>query len=368
MALDSQIIPNDTDIWNIKSLDQPPLITLSYTAQEFNSITSLSLFNESENLIKLLDQHGFVNEVALFNKLIYKNWNALRKEKYIQFMNQLKRRMGKFFQVKLKDALVACNELKNSTNKNERMAANYYLPSREVYELLLVKLYTSYRLTDSSISLIKRGVYPSLMVSIRNAVFLPNNILFLSNTARLYFFVKKLANQIVLVYNLLRDTISLFKSTDVKWCAEFNLDKLPTSIGIYLPVDNVDKKLDELNGQLADGDDFGVPLEREDECSNENLEDPKPKKANYKKITFKKIKSMVESKSGKQLKSKIGKFLRLKSKNDQEFVQFLKHLIENKKLARKEISSEILTNMTAFDKKTTSKLILSQFNKVVKHL
>ena len=62
------------------------------------------------------------------------------------------------------------------------------------------------------------------------AVFLPNNILFLSIVARIFCILKKYKELIVFVYNCLRESINLFKSTSIKWHQEFNVDQLPYNI------------------------------------------------------------------------------------------------------------------------------------------
>ena len=92
-------------IWNFKQLDGPPFVTFDYSSIEYEnrfSNTDYHLFFE-QHLNKLLDlvetkssNEMFKNEKIILEKLIYKNWNPLRKEKSMQLMKMLKRLLVKF--------------------------------------------------------------------------------------------------------------------------------------------------------------------------------------------------------------------------------------------------------------------------------
>ena len=214
---------NDSVIWNQKNLDSPPLVTFDYPLSEYNKLFkdtnfNLIFFDHVEKTINLFNKSKilFLNEKSLLEKIIYKNWNPLRKENSLKLMKQLKRIINSFIDLKLDSLLVNIKEtsqtrdqtfLKNITN-NKLIKT---LPSREIFEYFLVRLVSSHQLLEYGMNLIKSNILIHIMKSIKNAIYLPNNILFMSNLSRLYCFLKKYNQMIILIYNNLRDYINFIK-------------------------------------------------------------------------------------------------------------------------------------------------------------
>lgn len=191
--------PVDTDIWNIKTLNSPPVVTFDYTNTEFKNLFTntnyhIHFSNQLQRLITLVEtsQSTFTSEKTLFEKLIYKNWNALRKEKAMQSMRRLKRVLNSFEEMKMSNLLTSLNELTCSpTQQYLEMSRSKSLPSREIFEHFIVRLYSVYQLFEFAKNLIRENIYFYLVKSIQVAVFLPNNLLFLGTVSRIYCILKK---------------------------------------------------------------------------------------------------------------------------------------------------------------------------------
>jgi hypothetical protein len=71
-----------------------------------------------------------------------------------------------------------------------------------------------------SINLIKTRIFPELIRPISNAVYLASNLIFLSVNARIYYYLNELAGKQRPIYNLLREFVEKFKSTNLKWLTD----------------------------------------------------------------------------------------------------------------------------------------------------
>lgn len=250
----------DLNLWNKKSIDSPPFITLEYTKQEYEKLFKNTTFNVLfTNQLELLNRlfstskNQFLEEKSILDKLIYKNWNALRKEKSLQNMRKLKRILNSFVDLKLDSLIETISMLSNKSVPNQ---TNVCIPSRGVYEYLLVRLFASFNLLQYSVDLIRSKIFFYLIKQIKNAVFLSNNIVYMSTIARLYCFIRKYKQQICFLYNSLREYIELFKSSQVKWSEEFSLDQFPEKL-----VDKPSEIEFDLNKLVVENDLITRPIE-----------------------------------------------------------------------------------------------------------
>jgi hypothetical protein len=149
-------------------------------------------------------------------------------------MRKLKRALNVFLDIKLEDLLETisqtCKTIKLDQAFNKKYENTKSLPSKELLEFLLVRLLSSYKLLDYGINLIKTNILYYIIKLIKNAIYLTNNILFMSIIARVYCLFKKYKQQISYVYNSLREYIDLFKSTSIKWSDSFDIEVLPLSL------------------------------------------------------------------------------------------------------------------------------------------
>lgn len=336
---------NKSNIWNLKQLDGPPLVTFDYSLIEYEntfSKTNYHLFFE-QHLNKLIDlvetkSDLFTNEKIILEKLIYKNWNPLRKEKSMQLMRQLKRLLNKFEQIKLIDLIRSIKDLTISRQTN-----NKSLPSKEFNEYFLVRVYSTFKLLEYTIEMIRSQLFIDLMKLIKNAIYLPNNILFVSTVARIYFILKKYKQNITFIYNCLRENIHLFKSTQIEWSNDFKIDQMPIKICCFSNEKNLNNSNNELNLVEFEAlkineevlQDIGVKIERNEKNDLLFIKWKKVLLTNIQKmirITFKKAGSTT---SLVKFNKKLSKFLNSKlNKFKDDYTLFLNDLL-NKKLINK---------------------------------
>ncbi|CAF0710235.1 unnamed protein product [Brachionus calyciflorus] len=360
-------------LWNLKRVDSPPFVTFEYSSKEYqmqfgNTTFDILFKNHLEKLHNLFEmsRNLFHDEKQILEKLIYKNWNSLRKEKSLQYMKKLKKLLNNFVCLKL-DCFIETINFTNRINNNSKSLIKVILPSREVYEYLLVRLLGAFRLMESAIDLIRNKINYYLIKQIKNGVFLSNNILFLSNSARLYCLIKKYQEQIRFVYNTLREYINLFKSTSVKWSEEFLVDELP----LNLLIENVshqeiesDKKLElvnhemenynvKINDSLIKNDvieqDLGEVLDRDTlEQSNKKSQKNKLKKdkdlnQNERKLFMKKLKIFMEFSNDEndKFRLKLKKFIKKKLQNSHlEYKNFLQdYILNDKKMFKQDLKA-----------------------------
>ncbi len=345
---------SDSDVWNLKNLDGPPMVTFDYSLSEYESLFSNTEFHSmfEYHLNKLIDlietkQNFFKNEKLLLEKLIYKNWNPLRKEKYMQQLRQLKKMLSNYEELKLAELSKSIKHMITS-----RQPTLKTLPSREVNEYLLVRLCTAFKLLEFTMRLIRDKLYVELMRSIQNAVYLANNYLFLSAVSRIYFVLKKYKQNVMFVYNSLREHIGLFKSTSNDW-SPAKIDNLALKLSTQ-SIKKEKKNLDETELNLAKferlnlEEDLGVTIERNTLDLNCDLE--------KKKFLIKNIQKIFKtSQSVKKFEQKFKKFLKTKSIELNFDYLFLKEVLEKKLISKKDFTV----------KKLKKKLILKTIYKSI---
>ena len=366
---------NENMIWNLKSLDQPPVVAFDYSANEYNLLFKNSNFEPlfNQNLLKitslLAKSKGlFQNEKFYLEKKIFKNWNALRKEKSLQLMRKLKGILNSFEQLRLDILLANVSEILNRNNKNIK-----FLPSKEYFEFLLVRLLSAFKLLDYGQVLIKAKILFYIAKNIKHAIFLSNNILFLSIISRIYCLFKCYQQQIVFLYNMLKENICLFKATTIKWSENFVVDQLPTSLTSQKYKKNAleeSKKLTEPEIQFENEvnkmeQDIGEVILRDD-----NPMDKKLDKADYSKSFFKKLKLFLKEKNFnlKDFKLNFSKYIKrqLKRNNSLEFVSFLKSVCTDNKEYSEKLNSLIRASNLEGKKKIITKKFFLILNKNLK--
>ena len=186
-ATSSQVTSCSQALWNSKSLDAPPLVTFQYTESECAQLSCFkSMF--ADHLARFLDlanttRDQYSTELTLLGKLIYKNWNCFRKEKSIQYMRKL-RNLAKGYSALDLPSLVT--DLMTTTTTAAAAGQAPRMASREYYEYFLVRLLGAHSLLVYAMDLVKFKVSVHLMKAISNAIYLANNLLFISVSARIY--------------------------------------------------------------------------------------------------------------------------------------------------------------------------------------
>ena len=348
------MLKKSSDLWNQISLETPPLVTFDYSLNEYNHLFSCTdyhlLFEQNLNkLIHLFKNSPLDDEQNLFEKLIFKNWNPLRKEISMQLMRQLKRLLTKWKQIKLNDLAGSIKEM--SISKQESIKK---LPSKEVFEYFLVRLQSAFNLADYIESLIKNKLFIHLMKLIHNAIYLANNILFVSTVSRLYFILKKFKNITLYVYNSLRSYIHLFKSTSIQWSSNFTIDKLPPKLAFEKKIEQnlqIEKKIFSFV-DLNQEEDIGVRIERVEVTQSNESEFSK-----WKKLLLKSINKSIELKN---FKKEFRKFLYKKYKiSNADYIQFLNELLNKKSIC--------ITDLNGKKKKKFLKIIYKTITKFIQN-
>ncbi len=188
-----------SDAWNLKCLDGPPVVTFDYSSEEYEARFRFNNFHvlfeqHLQKLISLMETSSsiFLTEKSLLEKLIYKNWNALRKEKSMQSMQRLKRMLATFENLKFIELLKQLDGLTARSRQTQFSSSKFRsLPSREVFEHFLARVYGAYRMFKFMLSLIREKIFFFLVKSIQMAVFMPNNLIFLGTVSRIYCLLKK---------------------------------------------------------------------------------------------------------------------------------------------------------------------------------
>lgn len=357
---------NSFPLWNQLKLDMPPLVTFDYTLNEYEHLFSNTdyhlLFESNLNkLTSLFQSNQLDDEIILFEKLIFKNWNPLRKEASMQQMRQLKRLLSKWKELRLNELVVSLREMTNSKQGTTRK-----LPSKEVYEFFLVRLQSAFKLSSCMLSLIKNKLYIHLMKLIHNAIYLANNILFVSAVSRMYFILKKYKQLVVYAYNTLRPYIDYFKSTSIKWSTSFTLAELPLELEIHKGAKSCEKEADTnateavveenlLAFTSLSQQDIGIKIER-NERSVAVSNDEFSSFLKWKNSLVKSINKSVQSDVVK-FKKELRKFLIKKHKiSNEKYVKFLNDLLAKKSIGLKELSGV----------NKEKKLLLKTFYKTIK--
>lgn len=322
---------DDKCLWNKKFLNQPPLTTFTYTKIDYEKLTSLEKLNQ---LIGLFEKTSslFNAEKFLLDKLIYKNTNALRKEKSFEYMRKLKRSLSNYSELKIDGLLVTVRDLATNIDKSIIGVSSINIPSKQVYEYVLVRLLGAYLAVNNSICLIKNKILIHVMKSIKNGLFMSNNMLFLATTSRIYALIRKYSDYIAMIYNYIRPIVNLIKGNDLKWEDEFSIENLPESLTLKHsePVREV-----EISNNIDSGinEDLGLPVERvEDKPTVKQTKNTDK----YKKLLMKKLKIFIKliwkkEKFGvKKFQKNLEKFIDRNLSKNKEYGGFIKELIGDK--------------------------------------
>ena len=352
-------------IWNLKSLDQPPLVAFDYSMDEYHALFKNSaydpLFNQQlVKLIKLLSKSKslYQNEKFYLEKIIIKNWNALRKETSLQLMRKLKGLLKSFDDLKFEHSLASISDILNRNNKNTK-----FFPSREYFEFLLVRMLSAFKLLEYGQSLIKSKILFYIIKNIKNAIFLSNNLLFFSIVSRIYCLFKCYQQQIILVYNNLRESIGLFKATTIKWSEDFKVEELPINLNMNIIQKSVlleAKKISETETQFENEVnkmelDIGEAIDRDEKPINLKID--------YSKPFFKKIKLFLKGKNFnlKVFRLNFSKYVKrqIKRNDSNDFVTFLDNFCTNKKKYTEKLESLLkASNLEGRTKVITKKIFL----------
>jgi hypothetical protein len=334
---------SDKDKWNLKILNQDKSPPLNYNQHENNILNDfkVKLCNQYKNLEDLIMQNNnFFIEKNILNKIIYKNFNIFRKEKNIQYLKKLMRLLDNL------NAFDLSNLFKNVKFTEEMLC----FPSKEFFDFVITKLCASLKIVDCSIKLIKDKLFQAVVKSIKNCIFLPNNVLFLSIISRLYVIIKDYRSSLSHLYLNLKETINILKSINKDWAVSFKFPFLKCFSDSKNAEDilTIQKTLKEnsTNGILANGDDLGELINREEshlnsgiqgKIKNINLNSSSDRKKYIRNIANKIIMCnsfFIEKKPTKiikkLLKCKFKHFLRKNlSKYGSSYLEFLKDLADN---------------------------------------
>lgn len=378
------MIKNDLNLWNNKQIDPPPFVTLSYTNTEFNDLFKTNTFsvlfkNYLEKLKNLFESgdYFFLSEKQMLEKLIFKNWNSLRKEKSLQYMKKLKHFLNDFVNFKFNNLVETINIMTGSLDRTNEKKSKISLPSREVFEYFLIRLYAILTLFNHIMFTIRNKICFFIIKYIKNGIFLSNNILYLCNVSRIYCIIKKYQINSKFLYNNLREHIHLFKSTSLKWNESFSLDMLPINVKdtkLNLDDHNLEQSLENFEKNInfsTKNEDIGELIDRD---SIEKISKPKDKKkklnSSKRKILFKKIQLLISSTDQiDKIKSKFKRFIKGKiKKNSLNYSSFLRDCLADKKSFIKKLNGLLqnVSNLNQNEKSLFSKSIIKIIKKLIK--
>jgi hypothetical protein len=373
---------NDLIIWNMKTLEQPSVVSMNYTSTEYQKIINFNskLYKQCKdlenNLIK--NNNAFLCEKSIIDKIFYKNFNTLRKEKSIHYIRKLKRLLKSFDELKTESLIISLQELTKNSENDENNGL-FLLPPKESFEFIFIRLFSLLKVSMFVIRLIKRNIFPMVIKSTKNCIFLSNNILFFGAVSRVYAILKnEYIRHLTQVYVSLKDGINLFKSTDI--------DRLDTCVldfqmfSTHLEYDESKSINNQNTKQITSPEHIGMELSNEQdlgECINResttlNYTDEiiesfsKAKRKFLKKKIFKKINEFVEFFSKRagndekaQFKRKLELFLKINMKKfGTIYKKFLNDLLNDLKKLKRNIKVNVL--------KTKSKFLSDSLKKYIK--
>lgn len=269
----------DTSIWNVKSVTSPAFKTVEYTKQEYERLFATNtnfhlMFGEKlKQLLRTFDKSrgALAEETYVLERVIYKNWNALRKERSMQSMRKLRGSLAKWTSCVCVDKLseVIDRLIVDNPRRSSSSTSRYLLPSRQVLAFYAMRLYAAYRLADYTLRLIRNKLEPDLSRQMRHNVFMANNLLYMSAASRLYCLFRRYQRVIAHVYNCLREYVTLFKPSDDDDTDTNNIDQLPkflmltnkwkSEAGLIEKLNISDRMTIEDDDQ---DDDIGTPVDR----------------------------------------------------------------------------------------------------------
>jgi hypothetical protein len=153
-----------------------------------------------------------------------------------------------------------------------------------------------------------------LLERIYNAIYIANNVLFLSCVARIYTISKRISIIFISCYNYLRKNLEFFKSTCLTWNPIFKLNDYP----IEIESNEIKNEVEEIIENEIKNDeclDLGVVIRREDHQPQRAIEkkDVGKNDNKWKRILFKYFKNILNEEDKKKLckkfiKKKLKKF------------------------------------------------------------
>jgi hypothetical protein len=299
------------ELWNIKSINNsmPPIIRLEYdlNLDKKEIILHKNLNKNLDDLsIKLkFYETTFNYEVNILNKLLIKNFNALRKDVSMNLLKKLKKLLSNYQEIDIFDVLKNIEK-----NDGYKKTSNYFL-SREFYEFLLVKFYSIINLLKIILNICKT-CSKYLLERIYNAIYIANNVLFLSCVARIYTISKRISIVFINCYNYLRKNLEFFKSTNLTWNPIFKLNDYP----IEIESNEIKNEVEEIIENEIKNDeclDLGVVIRREDHQPQPVIEkkDVDKNDNKWKRILFKYLKKILNE---EDMKKRCKKFIKKKLK------------------------------------------------------
>lgn len=211
----------DINVWNLKNLVSPPFKIIHYSKSQYECVFGSTNFHlmfadRARELIRLYEKSRdpLQQEKSILESLIYKNWNTLRNERSMQTMKKIKRLLVKLNEMsidKLTDTIV---RLLSNNKKTSQTNGKLGLPSREVMQYFLLRLFATYRLLSFGTRLVRFKLEPDLLRQMSNNVFLANNLLYTSAVSRIFCILECYQRSIVLLYNCLREYVDLFESSN----------------------------------------------------------------------------------------------------------------------------------------------------------
>jgi hypothetical protein len=401
MKLDSisnKLIENSDQIWNLKHIDQPSFISINHSKDEYSSLEKklgIDLLNINNGPIDTwsksidLSYKLLVKEKYIIDKIIYKSSNTLSKEKSIQAMRKLKRVLKNLLDLDLDNIFNNIKSLSKSIENAAKSTPLICLPSREIFEYFFTRVYSAYQLVFYSLKLIKHDAFTNVYRSVRNAVFLPNNILFLSTFSRVYSICSKFRTDLAEIYDFLRLNLTNFKSTNnPDWSKDFDLEKFPLKLSPNIFMNGCDQKekvdsktelISEINmsigGLLNNYEDVGDFIQREEEFKIEQTVISQPVvKSNFEKTFFRKIRlfltdSLTENKFNRKFfKKKLKSYFKKKqSKNLDEsllFKKFVSDILSNKSQFQNDLNEIIFQDLNFKVKKILIKKMILKLIKI----
>lgn len=266
------MIPTDLSIWNSLSIASPSFRTLEYSRLEYERLFGstnyhLMFADQVSTLLSVFEKSrvALENEKHVLDRLIYKNWNALRKETSMQKMKKLKRSLQKLSALSI-DKLTETIQKLTSVNKTSQARL---LPSQEVFQYYAIRLYSTYRISEYVMRLVRDRLESDLIRQMRNNIFLANNLLYISTVSRIYCIIRSRQRAVAHIYNCLREYLDLFKSSgDEYTLTTSDLEQLPryimTTAREQSDSKSVHKSILTLAIQSDDQEmeDLGEPIER----------------------------------------------------------------------------------------------------------
>jgi hypothetical protein len=299
------------DLWNLATLEPPPMVRLQYSKQTemCQIIVNQCLVKQFDLLESLFNKYDkkFEFERLLLEKIIYKNWNCMRKETTLKIMKILLKAIKKHDSLQLKSLLT-----KFRTDQADYHKLNIHFVTRELHEYLLVRVYSSHKIVGYACELCV-FLYKVIAERLSNAIYLPNNLVFLSTVSRIYAILKKFDQSYIQTYNSIRSNIDSVKKTDINWNDGFDIGVYP--LVIECPAnDTIPLEIMPTQQPAVEHDqnDFGEVIRREEpfaasaQISSSTFVDECESK--WKRHLFKFLKKISKRKS-KKVKS-ISKYLK----------------------------------------------------------